>query len=56
MKTPKQYALILKAIQKYPKIVVFRHIIPDFDALGTQLGLATWIKENFTKKTVKVIG
>jgi phosphoesterase RecJ-like protein len=56
MKTPKQYALILKAIQKYPKIVVFRHIIPDFDALGTQLGLATWIKDNFPKKTVKVVG
>jgi len=54
--TPKTYAAILDAIKKYPKIVVFRHIIPDFDALGTQLGVATWIKDNFPKKQVKVVG
>ncbi len=56
MKTPKQYPLILKAIEKFEKIVIFRHISPDFDALGTQLGLATWIKDNFPKKTIKVVG
>lgn len=54
--TPKTYAAILDAIKKYPKIVVFRHIIPDFDALGTQLGVATWIKDNFPKKQIKVVG
>jgi bifunctional oligoribonuclease and PAP phosphatase NrnA len=53
---PKAYADILKAIKKYPKIVVFRHVIPDFDALGTQLGVATWIKENFPSKQIKVVG
>jgi bifunctional oligoribonuclease and PAP phosphatase NrnA len=52
----KTYQDILNAIKKYPKIVVFRHIIPDFDALGTQLGVATWIKDNFPKKEVKVVG
>lgn len=51
-----QYGQILRAIKKYPKIVVFRHVIPDFDALGTQWGVATWIKENFPKKQVKVVG
>jgi phosphoesterase RecJ-like protein len=52
----KVYLAILAAIKKYPKIVVFRHVIPDFDALGTQWGVATWIKENFPSKQVKVVG
>jgi phosphoesterase RecJ-like protein len=52
----KIYSEILEAIKKYPKIVVFRHVIPDFDALGTQWGVATWIKENFPSKQVKVVG
>ena len=30
--------------------------MPDFDALGTQFGLATWIKENFPEKDVKILG
>lgn len=50
------YKTILKKIKKYPKIVVFRHQIPDFDALGTQWGLATWLRDNFPKKTIKVVG
>ncbi len=50
------YLDILTAIRKYPKIVVFRHVIPDFDALGTQWGVATWIKDNFPLKQVKVVG
>jgi phosphoesterase RecJ-like protein len=50
------YLDILTAIKKYPKIVVFRHVIPDFDALGTQWGVATWIKDNFPLKQVKVVG
>ena len=47
---------IIKLIKKYNKIAVFRHIKPDFDALGTQLGLATWIKDNFKDKDVKCFG
>jgi phosphoesterase RecJ-like protein len=50
------YVDILNAIKKYPKIVVFRHVIPDFDALGTQWGVATWIKDNFPSKQIKVVG
>ena len=30
------YKLILKKIKEYNHIVVFRHQMPDFDALGTQ--------------------
>jgi phosphoesterase RecJ-like protein len=52
----KKYGQILSAIKKYEKIAVYRHVIPDFDALGTQLGLATWIQNNFQTKTVKVLG
>ena len=45
---------ILRAIKRYDRIVVFRHIMPDFDALGTQMGLYTWLKDNFPNKEVKV--
>ena len=47
---------ILAAIKRYDRIVVFRHIMPDYDALGCQMGLATWIKDNFPNKEVHVVG
>lgn len=52
----KTYNAILRAIKRYPKICVFRHIKPDFDAFGSQLGLAQWIKDNFPEKEVHVLG
>ena len=52
----KQYKNFLKQIKKFRKIAVFRHIKPDFDALGTQFGLATWLKDNFKDKDIKVLG
>lgn len=55
-KYKKEYARILSAIKRYDRIAIFRHIMPDFDALGTQMGLATWIKDNFPQKEVKVLG
>lgn len=55
-KFSKEYRRILAAIKRYDRIAIFRHIMPDFDALGTQLGLATWIKDNFPNKEVKVFG
>ena len=51
-----EYALIEEKIKNFDRIAIFRHIMPDFDALGTQFGLATWIKENFPNKEVKVFG
>ena len=55
-KFKKQFSLVLRQIKKYDKIAVFRHIMPDFDALGTQFGLATWLKENFPNKDIKILG
>jgi phosphoesterase RecJ-like protein len=52
-KTLKQiYALI----KKHDRIVVFRHIMPDFDALGTQMGLVAWLKDNFPNKEIRYVG
>jgi len=47
---------LLGVIKKYDRIAIFRHVTPDFDALGSQLGLATWINDNFPKKEVKCLG
>ncbi len=55
-KFEKEYKEILENIKKFDKIAVFRHIMPDFDALGTQFGLATWLKENFKNKDIKILG
>lgn len=43
-------------IQKYSVIAVFRHESPDFDALGTQFGLVSWIKSAFPNKVVYALG
>ena len=47
---------LIKLIRKYKRIAIFRHLMPDYDALGTQLGLYHWIKDNFPKKQVIVLG
>ncbi len=52
----KEYEQILDAIKKYDRIAIFRHIMPDFDALGTQFGLKTWIEDNFPNKEVIALG
>ena len=55
-KFKKENSTLLSLIKKHNRIVVFRHIMPDYDALGTQMGLATWIKDNFQNKEVHVVG
>ena len=52
----RQYGAILRAIKRYQKIVVFRHIRPDFDAMGSQMGLVTWLKDNFPEKEIHYVG
>lgn len=52
MSYARTYRRILNAIQTYDTIAVFRHEAPDFDALGSQFGLVSWIKDNFPTKTV----
>ncbi|MCX5775232.1 MAG: DHH family phosphoesterase [Firmicutes bacterium] len=51
-----EYNAIYKAIKNYDKIVVFRHQMPDFDALGTQMGLVMWLKDNFPAKEIHYVG
>ena len=46
----------LSLIKKYNRIIIHRHSFPDGDALGSQLGLAAIIKDNFKNKEVYVVG
>ena len=46
----------LDLIKKYDRIIIHRHSHPDGDALGSQLGLAELIKDNFGNKEVYVVG
>ena len=46
----------LKLIKKYDRIIIHRHNHPDGDALGSQLGLAAIIRDNFKNKQVYVVG
>ena len=52
----KEYRSVLNAIKRYDKIAIFRHVTPDYDALGSQYGLATWIRDNFPQKEVVCLG
>jgi len=52
----KEYAAIRRAIERYENIVVFRHLKPDYDALGTQLGVYQFLKDNFPEKEIHVVG
>lgn len=47
---------IINAIKKHHTITIFRHVQPDGDAYGSQLGLAQIIRDNFTDKEVIVLG
>ncbi|QIK70114.1 bifunctional oligoribonuclease/PAP phosphatase NrnA [Erysipelothrix sp. HDW6C] len=47
---------LLKLIESYDTIAVFRHVNPDGDALGSQCGFAKWVKHNYPEKTVYLLG
>lgn len=51
-----EFKAAYKAIKKADRIVIFRHKIPDFDALGTQMGLYYWLTESFPEKEVHFVG
>ncbi len=46
----------LKLIEEFDRIVIHRHSYPDGDALGSQLGLAALLRENFPEKQIRVVG
>ncbi|ACF07556.1 Bifunctional oligoribonuclease and PAP phosphatase nrnA [Metamycoplasma arthritidis] len=43
-------------IKEYDNIVIFHHIRPDGDCLGSQFGLKELIKDNFPNKKVYTVG
>lgn len=47
---------ILTKINEYHNIVIYRHINPDFDAFGSQLGMYELIKATFPDKNVYISG
>lgn len=51
-----KYRAVLNAIRQYKKIAIFRHIHPDFDALGSAWGLKEFIHSNFMDKDIKILG
>lgn len=46
----------LKKINEYHQIVIYRHIRPDLDAFGSQLGMYYLIKDNFKDKRIVIAG
>ncbi len=47
---------VKKKIEMYDKIIIHRHENPDGDALGSQIGLATLLRENYPEKKIFVVG
>lgn len=47
---------LYSALEQSEVITLYRHINPDCDALGSQWGLATWLKHRFPLKRVIVLG
>jgi acetate kinase/phosphoesterase RecJ-like protein len=45
-----------RAIEEADSIVLFHHINPDCDALGSQFGLKSWLNENYPDKKVYACG
>jgi len=50
------YTNIKNLIEKYHKIIIFHHILPDGDALGSCFGLKELIETNYPNKEVYVVG
>ena len=47
---------ILKAIEEYDRIIIHRHMRPDPDALGSQVGLAEVLRASFPEKEIYQAG
>lgn len=47
---------VLKAIKEHDTIIIQRHLRPDGDALGSQIGLKEAIKATFPRKKVFAVG
>ena len=47
---------IIDTIEKYDKIIIHRHVRPDPDAYGSQIGLKELIQANYPEKQVLAVG
>ena len=47
---------ILEKIKEYDTIIIHRHMKPDPDALGSQVGFKALLKHHFPEKTIKAVG
>ncbi|ATZ18484.1 DHH family protein [Williamsoniiplasma somnilux] len=47
---------LVEKINEYKNIIVAKHILPDWDAQGSAMGMAHIIKENFKGKKIVVVG
>ncbi|MGT2715781.1 DHH family phosphoesterase [Streptococcus respiraculi] len=48
--------MMLEKIKESQTIIIHRHMRPDPDALGSQVGLQRLLQKNFPEKTIKVTG
>lgn len=48
--------LLKEKIEEFDRIIIFRHESPDYDAKGSQFGLAYWLRHNFPNKEVLTLG
>lgn len=46
----------IKIVKKYNNIIITRHSNPDMDAIGSQVGLAKILKDNFPTKNIYLTG
>lgn len=50
------FEAIHQLIEKYPRIIIYRHKNPDGDALGSQQGLTRILRENYPSKEILAVG
>ena len=47
---------LFEKIKQYETIIIHRHQRPDGDALGSQVGLATCLRDSFKDKHIYMVG
>lgn len=52
----KEFKKVIEEIKNFDNIAIFRHVKPDYDAFGSQLGMYHFIVDNFKNKNVIYVG